>query len=88
MLEPGESLANQLRADAGRKPLGCDIADAAAFANKPGMGWTVHMENNDQHGEHVSTTWKVRSRQETGCRRGCCVCPSTKAQWCIVPISQ
>ena len=54
----------------GRAPLGYDIADSAAFANKPGMGWTVHLEEDDK-GEHVSLiNWKVRSRQGTGCRPG------------------
>lgn len=64
-------VAHPKKMEPGRKPLGYDVADAAAFANKPGMGWTVHLENDDSHGEHVSLTcWKVRNRQETGCRPG------------------
>jgi twinkle protein len=52
-------------------PTGYDIADAAGFANKPGMGWSVHIADDDDYGEHVILTcWKVRNRQATGCRPG------------------
>jgi twinkle protein len=52
-------------------PTGYDIADAAGFANKPGMGWSVHLADDDDYGEHVVlTNWKVRNRQETGCKPG------------------
>jgi len=64
-------LAHPKKMEPGRKPLGYDVADAAAFANKPGMGWTVHLEDDEAHGAHVSLTcWKVRNRYETGCRPG------------------
>lgn len=52
-------------------PTGYDIADAAGFYNKPGMGYSVHQSENDEYGEHVIfTNWKVRNRQTTGCRPG------------------
>jgi len=45
--------------------------NSAAWANKPGMGYTIHMESDESRGDHVSlTTWKVRSRQDTGCKPG------------------
>jgi twinkle protein len=48
------------------------IADAAAWANKPSMGWTIHTEKaTETEPEHVSLTClKVRSRQATKCRPG------------------
>ena len=65
-------VAHPKKMQPGQRPGGYDVADAAAFANKPGMGWTVHQESSDEYGgDHVSLTcWKVRSRQETGCRPG------------------
>ena len=82
-------VAHPKKMEPGRKPLGYDIADAAAFANKLGMGWTVHMEKNDQHGEHMSlTTWKVRSRQETGCRPGMLRMSFDESAMTYRPISQ
>lgn len=62
-------LAHPKKLEANKKPSGYDIADGAAWANKPGMGYTVHLEDDDIRGQHVSlTTWKVRSRQDTGCK--------------------
>jgi twinkle protein len=64
-------VAHPKKMEPGRRPIGYDVADSAAFVNKPGMGWTIHLEDDEEHGEHVSLTcWKVRSRQETGCRPG------------------
>ncbi len=55
----------------GRKPAGYDIADAAAWANKPRLGLTIHQEDNDSYGPHVTlTAWKVSNRQATGCAPG------------------
>ena len=64
-------LAHPKKMEAHKRPIGYDIADSAAWANKPGMGWSINIENDDKYGEHVVlVTWKVRSRQETGCRPG------------------
>lgn len=47
-------------------PNGYDIADSAAFANKPSLGFTIH--NNDE-GLFLST-WKVRETLEYGFEKG------------------
>lgn len=47
-----------------RSPTGYDIADSAAFFNKPSLGFTVHTEM-DEHGLAFTrvTNWKVRDVQ-------------------------
>lgn len=54
-----------------RPPVGYDISDSAAFANKPSLGFTVHQDTNE-HGEpHVQViTWKVRDTQLYGFEKG------------------
>jgi len=58
-----------------RAPTGYDIADSAAFFNKPALGFSVHREEDMESGEDwvLLTTWKVRETQlygfETGNRR-------------------
>lgn len=54
-----------------RSPTGYDIADSAAFANKPALGFTVHQEE-DEAGELFVrvTTWKVRDTQLYGFEKG------------------
>lgn len=54
----------------GERPLGYSIADSAAWANKPGMGYTIHNESDDNGAFITVTNWKVRSRQGTGCAPG------------------
>lgn len=51
-----------------RAPSGYDIADSAAFFNKPALGFSVHKEQNTDEGEEwVSVTaWKVRETQLYG----------------------
>lgn len=50
-----------------RSPTGYDIADSAAFFNKPALGFSVHQEFNDDGLQFVRlTTWKVRDRQLYG----------------------
>lgn len=51
-----------------RSPTGYDIADSAAFYNKPSLGFSVHKEHNEDEGlEWVTlTTWKVRDTQLYG----------------------
>ena len=68
-------VAHPKKMQPGEVPTGYSIADSAAFFNKPGMGWTVHIVYPKKQGErepeppYVSlTTWKVRNRQATGCR--------------------
>lgn len=44
-----------------RPPMGYDIADSAAFFNKPALGFTVHPAKTDTGAEYVEIyTWKVR----------------------------
>lgn len=50
-----------------RSPTGYDIADSAAFANKPSLGWAVHQETTDDGASVVRlTAWKVRDVQLYG----------------------
>lgn len=50
-----------------RSPTGYDIADSAAFFNKPALGFSVHQNENEHGEEYVSVTgWKVRDRQLYG----------------------
>lgn len=50
-----------------RVPLGYDIAESAAFTNKPSLGFTVHQEEDDDGVEYVRLqTWKVRDSQLYG----------------------
>ena len=50
-------------------PDGYDVADSAAFANKPSLGFTVHqVEGDDPHTK--IKTWKVRDIQRYGFGRG------------------
>lgn len=54
-----------------RSPTGYDIADSAAFANKPALGFTVHQEETDEAETFVRvTTWKVRDTQLYGFEKG------------------
>lgn len=51
-----------------RSPTGYDIADSAAFFNKPALGFSVHKEQDKESGEDwVSVScWKVRETQLYG----------------------
>lgn len=50
-----------------RSPTGYDIADSAAFFNKPSLGFSVHQEEEEDGTKYVSvTSWKVRDRQLYG----------------------
>lgn len=58
-----------------RSPTGYDIADSAAFANKPSLGFTVHQEEYETAGGDAEqfvrvTTWKVRDTQLYGFEKG------------------
>jgi twinkle protein len=55
-----------------RSPTGYDIADSAAFANKPALGFTVHQEEDEDAGERwvKVSTWKVRDTQLYGFDKG------------------
>ena len=55
-----------------RSPTGYDIADSAAFFNKPALGFTVHQEADETEGrEWVRVTaWKVRDTQLYGMEKG------------------
>jgi len=50
-----------------KPPLGYDIADSAAFANKPALGLTVH--RTDAEG-FKAISWKVRDAEAYDCQRG------------------
>lgn len=51
-----------------RPPTGYDIADSAAFFNKPALGFSVHQERDEDAGQQwvKITTWKVRETQLYG----------------------
>ena len=51
-----------------RAPTGYDVADSAAFFNKPALGFSLHREEDKDKGEQWVrlTTWKVRETQLYG----------------------
>lgn len=49
-------------------PGGYDIADSAAFANKPALGFSIH--NDQKQGQLFINTWKVRDTLEYGFEKG------------------
>lgn len=54
-----------------RSPTGYDIADSAAFFNKPALGFSVHQDEDADGSPFVSvTSWKVRDRQLYGIEPG------------------
>lgn len=54
-----------------RSPTGYDVADSAAFANKPSLGFTVHQELDDDGMPFVRVSaWKVRDTQLYGFEKG------------------
>lgn len=54
-----------------RSPTGYDIADSAAFYNKPALGFSVHQEDGDDGESWVRvSTWKVRETQLYGFQPG------------------
>lgn len=55
-----------------RAPTGYDVADSAAFFNKPALGFSVHREEDTDAGETWVnlTTWKVRETQLYGFETG------------------
>jgi twinkle protein len=54
-----------------KSPTGYDIADSAAFFNKPALGFSVHQEQDEDGDDFVRvTTWKVRDVQLYGFEKG------------------
>lgn len=54
-----------------RAPLGYDVADSAAFFNKPSLGFTVHQEKTESGISYSQIyTWKVRDAQLYGVAKG------------------
>lgn len=55
-----------------RSPTGYDVADSAAFFNKPSLGFSVHKEEDEEKGEAWVrvTSWKVRDTQLYGFEPG------------------
>lgn len=54
-----------------RSPTGYDIADSAAFFNKPSLGFSVHQEQDDAGENFVRVSaWKVRDVQLYGFEKG------------------
>lgn len=54
-----------------RAPMGYDIADSAAFFNKPSLGFTVHAQTTQAGTPFVElSTWKVRDTQLYGIQKG------------------
>jgi twinkle protein len=71
-------IAHPKKMDMGQKPrppLGYDVADSAAFANKPSLGFTIHGEKNE-NGLIINQlhTWKVRDVQLYGIDKGSTEC--------------
>jgi len=57
--------------DGDRAPVGYDVADSAAFSNKPALGFTVHQKQDGDGYHYVElTTWKVRDTQLYGMEKG------------------
>jgi twinkle protein len=54
-----------------RPPFGYDVADSAAFANKPAIGWTIH-KADDEHDDTAMElwNWKVRDAEFTKASKG------------------
>lgn len=54
-----------------RSPTGYDVADSAAFYNKPALGFSVHQESDEEGETWVRlTSWKVRNTQLYGFNKG------------------
>lgn len=54
-----------------KAPMGYDVADSAAFFNKPALGFTVHQEKASNGATYVQlVTWKVRDAQLYGISKG------------------
>lgn len=54
-----------------RAPMGYDVADSAAFFNKPALGFTVHQEKAENGASYSQLwTWKVRDSQLYGIYKG------------------
>lgn len=54
-----------------RAPLGYDIADSAAFSNKPSLGFSVHQDKTENGAKYIKIiTWKVRDTQLYGIEKG------------------
>lgn len=54
-----------------RAPLGYDIADSAAFSNKPSLGFSVHQDRTENGTKYIKIiTWKVRDTQLYGIEKG------------------
>jgi twinkle protein len=54
-----------------KPPMGYDVADSAAFFNKPALGFTVHQEKTESGASYVQLlTWKVRDAQLYGIGKG------------------
>jgi twinkle protein len=57
--------------EGGRAPTGYDIADSAAFFNKPALGCTVHQRSDDAGNHYVELIcWKVRETLLYGIKKG------------------
>jgi len=67
-------IAHPKKMDMGREaraPMGYDIADSAAFFNKPSLGFTVHGAKTESGTKYVELkTWKVRDTQLYGIGKG------------------
>jgi twinkle protein len=71
----------KMRTDQGKRaPTGYDIADSAAFFNKPGLGFTVHEGSEDFQVEIYN--WKTRDRLLYGTKPGRIVVRYAEAHGC------
>lgn len=84
-------IAHPKKMDMGHKPrppLGYDVADSAAFANKPSLGFTIHGERGES-GALVNQlhTWKVRDVQLYGIEKGSTECIFDKVRMNYTPLA-
>lgn len=64
-------VAHPKKIDGDRAPGGYDVADSAAFANKPALGVTIHTAHTDTGAPYTQiVTWKVRDTHHYGIHKG------------------
>ena len=64
-------VAHPKKIDGDRAPGGYDVADSAAFANKPALGVTIHTAHTDTGAPYTQiVTWKVRDTHHYGIQKG------------------
>lgn len=71
-----------------RPPFGYDIADSAAFANKPSLGFSVHQMKTEEGISYSQLwTWKVRDTQLYRVEKGVTACAFDKFTMSYSPLA-